>query len=57
MFAGGIGTVEILIILFFVLIIFGAGKLPKLGEGWEKESAALRKRLPGCMTRTRKQSM
>ena len=36
MFTGGIGTVEILIILFIVLIIFGAGKLPKIGEGLGK---------------------
>jgi sec-independent protein translocase protein TatA len=33
MFTGGIGIVEILIIFFIVFIIFGAGKLPQLGEG------------------------
>ena len=36
MLAGRIGTVEILIILFIILIIFGAGKLHKIGEGLGK---------------------
>lgn len=29
----GLGFTELLIILVIVLIIFGAGKLPELGEG------------------------
>jgi sec-independent protein translocase protein TatA len=30
---GSFGWMELLLILFIVLIIFGAGKLPQLGEG------------------------
>ncbi len=30
------GTTELIIILIIVLIIFGAGKLPKIGEGLGK---------------------
>jgi sec-independent protein translocase protein TatA len=33
---GGIGMPELLIILVIVLIIFGAGKLPQIGEGLGK---------------------
>lgn len=33
---GGIGIPELLIILVIVLIIFGAGKLPQIGEGLGK---------------------
>ena len=47
MFAGGIGTVEILIILFIVLIIFGAGKLPKIGEGLGKGIRSFKKEVAG----------
>ena len=47
MFAGGIGTVEILIILFIVLIIFGAGKLPKIGEGLGKGIRSFKKEIVG----------
>ena len=47
MFAGGIGTVEILIILFIVLIIFGAGKLPKIGEGLGKGIRRFKKEIAG----------
>jgi len=32
----GLGTQELLIILVLVMIIFGAGKLPRLAELWEK---------------------
>jgi len=32
----GLGTQEILIILVIALIIFGAGKLPQIGEGMGK---------------------
>ena len=33
---GGIGMPELVIILVIVLIIFGAGKLPQIGEGLGK---------------------
>ena len=33
---GGIGMPELIIILVIVLIIFGAGKLPQIGEGLGK---------------------
>ncbi|SFM92800.1 twin-arginine translocase TatA/TatE family subunit [Thermodesulforhabdus norvegica] len=33
---GGIGMPELLVILFIVLIIFGAGKLPEIGAGLGK---------------------
>jgi len=33
MIGGGIGMTELLIVLFIVLIIFGAGKLPEIGRG------------------------
>jgi sec-independent protein translocase protein TatA len=32
----GIGTQELIIILVIVMIIFGAGKLPQIGEGLGK---------------------
>jgi len=32
----GLGLPELLIILFIILIIFGAGKLPQIGEGLGK---------------------
>ncbi len=30
---GGLGTTELLITLFIVILVFGAGKLPQLGAG------------------------
>lgn len=33
---GGIGMPELIVILVIVLIIFGAGKLPQIGEGLGK---------------------
>jgi sec-independent protein translocase protein TatA len=33
---GGIGMQELLVILVIVLIIFGANKLPQIGEGLGK---------------------
>ena len=33
---GGLGIWELLLILFIVLIIFGAGKLPEIGAGLGK---------------------
>ena len=54
MFAGGIGTVEILIILFIVLIIFGAGKLPKIGEGLGKGICGFKKEIAGLHAKDEK---
>ena len=47
MFTGGIGIVEILIIFFIVFIIFGAGKLPQLGEGLGKGIRGFKKEVVG----------
>jgi sec-independent protein translocase protein TatA len=33
----GIGMPELIVILVIILIIFGAGKLPQIGEGLGKE--------------------
>ncbi len=33
---GGLGMPELIIILVIILIIFGAGKLPQIGEGLGK---------------------
>ena len=33
---GGMGMPELLVVLVIVLIIFGAGKLPQIGEGLGK---------------------
>ena len=40
---GGIGMPELIIILVIVLIIFGAGKLPQIGEGLGKGIRNFRK--------------
>lgn len=40
---GGLGIWELLIILFIVLIIFGAGKLPEIGAGLGKGIGNFRK--------------
>lgn len=40
---GGIGMQELIIILVIVLIIFGAGKLPQIGEGLGKAIRNFRK--------------
>ena len=39
---GSLGFTELILILVIVLIIFGAGKLPQLGEGSGKPSRASR---------------
>jgi len=39
----GIGMTELLIILVLVLIIFGAGKLPEIGQGMGKAIGNFRK--------------
>jgi sec-independent protein translocase protein TatA len=40
---GSIGVTELILILFIVLIIFGAGKLPQLGEGLGKAIKGFKK--------------
>jgi len=39
----GLGMPELLIILVIVLVVFGAGKLPKIGEGLGKGISNFRK--------------
>ena len=39
----GIGMTELLVILFIVLVIFGAGKLPEIGAGMGKAIGNFRK--------------
>lgn len=40
---GSFGWMELLLILFIVLIIFGAGKIPQLGEGLGKAIKGFKK--------------
>lgn len=40
---GSLGFTELFLILFIVLIIFGAGKLPQLGEGLGKAIKGFKK--------------
>ena len=40
---GSMGITELVLILFIVLIIFGAGKLPQLGEGLGKAIKGFKK--------------
>jgi sec-independent protein translocase protein TatA len=40
---GSMGFTELILILFIVLIIFGAGKLPQLGEGFGKAIKGFKK--------------
>jgi sec-independent protein translocase protein TatA len=40
---GSMGFTELILILFIVLIIFGAGKLPQLGEGVGKAIKGFKK--------------
>ena len=40
---GSFGFMELILILFIVLIIFGAGKLPQLGEGIGKAIKGFKK--------------
>jgi sec-independent protein translocase protein TatA len=52
MLAGGLGTMEIMIILVIVLIIFGAGKLPQVGESLGKGIRSLRKEVTGMQDKS-----
>jgi sec-independent protein translocase protein TatA len=47
MFPGNIGMTELLVILFIVLIIFGAGKLPEIGRGLGQAIRGFRKAASG----------
>ena len=47
MFPGNIGMPELLVILFIVLIIFGAGKLPEIGRGLGQAIRGFRKASSG----------
>ena len=40
---GSFGWMELLLILFIVLIVFGAGKIPQLGEGLGKAIKGFKK--------------
>ena len=40
----GIGMPELIVILVIILVIFGAGKLPQIGEGLGKGLEILRRR-------------
>lgn len=44
---GGIGVTELVIILVIVLVIFGAGKLPQIGEGMGKAISNFKKSVKG----------
>jgi len=41
----GLGTTELILVLVIVLIFFGAGKLPQLGEGLAKGIKSFRNNL------------
>lgn len=44
---GGIGMPELLVILVIILIIFGANKLPQIGEGLGKGIQNFKKNIKG----------
>jgi sec-independent protein translocase protein TatA len=44
---GGIGMPELLVILVIVLVIFGANKLPQIGEGLGKGIRNFKKNIKG----------
>lgn len=41
----GLGTTELILILAIVLMVFGVGKLPQIGEGMGKAIKGLKKGL------------
>ncbi len=47
MFEGLLRPMHLLVILFIVLIIFGPGKLPQIGEGLGKSIRSFKKALSG----------
>jgi sec-independent protein translocase protein TatA len=47
MFGGRIGLMELVLILLIVLLIFGAGKLPQIGEGLGKAISNFKKSAGG----------
>ena len=47
MFGGRIGFMELILILLIVIVIFGAGKLPQLGEGLGKAISNFKKSVGG----------
>jgi sec-independent protein translocase protein TatA len=52
MLAGGLGTKEIMIILVIDLIIFGAGKLPQVGESLGKGIRSFKKEATGMQDKS-----
>ena len=42
---GSLGITELILILVIVLIVFGAGKLPKIGEGMGKALKGFKKEI------------
>ena len=56
MFAGGLGMSELLVILFIVLIIFGAGKLPEIGAGLGKGMRNFKKAVTGDLNDSENES-
>ena len=42
---GTMGVTELVLILVIVLIVFGAGKLPKIGEGMGKALKSFKKEM------------
>ncbi len=43
----GIGTTELILVLVIVLVIFGASRLPQLGEGLGKAIKGFKKGISG----------
>ena len=52
----GLGHWELLIILVIVMIIFGAGKLPQIGEGLGKSIRNFKKGVSDVETEIKKES-
>jgi sec-independent protein translocase protein TatA len=52
MIPGGIGMMEGVLILFVVLVLFGAKKLPEVGEGLGKGIRSFKKSIAGIEDKT-----